>query len=212
MRFANRKQAGRLLADRLQHYMGQAAVVVGLPRGGVVVASEIARQLQLPLQILCPKKLGAPTNQELALGAVTETGDYFLNEDLIRQLGVSLQEVEKELQQAKEAAKKRFFSLKKELPPRDFNNKLVILVDDGLATGATMKASIKTARREKAQKVVVAVPVASIEAYWQVKALVDEVICLHIPPFFGAVGEFYQDFAQVEEQEVLELLQARKKE
>ncbi len=207
MMLADRQSAGKLLVRFLEKYRdNKQAIVLGLPRGGVVVAFEIAYALHLPLDVICPRKVGAPFNPELAIGAVTETGQGIFNHRLIKALGVSekflLEAIEKEKQQAQ----RRLSIFRKNRPPRELKDKIVILVDDGLATGATMKAAIQSVRVEGAKKIVVAVPVAPEDTLKEIQLETDEVVCLDTPPFFEAIGQFYQDFSQTEDEEVLELL------
>lgn len=207
MIFQNRQDAGKKLLSLLLQYKDTPnAVVIALPRGGVVTAHEIAQGLHLPLDIVCPRKIGAPYNPELALGAVTHTGAHFFNEDIIMQLGVSKAYLAQEIENEKEISLKRQLLYRKNRPPVYVQGKIVILVDDGLATGATMKAAIQWVKEQKAKKVVVAVPVAPPDTLQEVKLLVDEVFCLYAPTFFSAVGQFYEDFRQTTDEEVMELL------
>jgi putative phosphoribosyl transferase len=205
--FKNRKDAGQKLANALLKLAKQKdAIVIGLPRGGVVTAYEVAKTLQLPLDIVCPRKVGAPFNHELALGAVTETGAGYFNKDLINQLDISHEYLEKEIEKEKKVSEIRGATYRKGKPPLNLKDKVVILVDDGLATGATMKAAIQLVKSLKAKKVIVAIPVSPIETLEEVKELADEVFCLTAPSHFQAVGQFYDDFSQTEDDEVIELL------
>lgn len=205
--FLDRHDAGKQLASHLAKYKGQKDVVVlGLPRGGVVLAYEVAKALQQPLEVICPRKVGAPSNPELALGAVTETGDGFFNRNLIASLGVTDKFLEQECAKEKERARQRLALYRKDRPALDLKGKTVILVDDGLATGATMKAAIQSVRGLKAAKIVVAVPVAPPDTAAEIKAMADEFVCLDTPWQFHAVGQFYRDFGQTDDSEVIELL------
>ena len=208
MMFRDRYEAGRKLVPALKKYENQKdAIVIGLPRGGVVTAYEVARHLHLPLDIVCPRKVGSPYNPELAIGAVTHTGACFFNDDIIRQLEVSKDYMAREVAKEKKVSEQRQQTYRKGRPPLDIKGKIVILVDDGLATGATMKAAIQWVRSEKANQVVVAVPVSPPETLVEVEAMADDVVCLYAPPFFQAVGQFYENFSQTTDEEVLQLLQ-----
>ncbi len=211
--FLDRYEAGSILGELLIKYKSYPnAVVIGLPRGGVITAYAVSKKLELPLDVICPRKIGAPMNSEFAIGAVTETGDILYDADLLSRLRVSdayLKEIS--LEQIA-VAKARIKQFRRGLVPRILKDKVVILVDDGLATGATMKAAIKTARSEKAQKVIVGVPVAPQETCNEIRCLVDELYCVMMPPFFQAVGQFYQSFSQTEDCEVIDLLSKRNNE
>lgn len=209
MIFRDRKDGGEQLAQELLKYRNLPEVVVlGLPRGGVVTAFEVAKALHLPLDIICPRKIGAPFNPELAIGAITETGEGVFHYDLISRLGVSERYIQQEVEKEKKQAQRRLTLFRKNRPKINLEGKTVILVDDGLATGATMQAAIKSAKAEGAAKVVVAIPVAPPDTYDKIQEMVDEIIALSTPSFFQAVGQFYEDFSQTEDEEVVELLNA----
>ncbi len=208
MIFKNRMDGGEMLAKLLTAYQdGKDVIILGLPRGGVVTAYAIAKKLHLPLDITCPRKLRAPYNPELAIGAVTETGSAIFNTSLIAQIGVSESYLKEEVERQTHSAKQRLALFRKNLPPRMLAGKVVIIVDDGLATGATMKAAIESVKQERAAKIVVAVPVSPIDTIHEIKQMADDVVCLATPAYFQAVGQFYQDFEQTEDEEVLALLQ-----
>lgn len=210
MIFADRVDAGKQLAVALMKYKGQKdTLILGLPRGGVVVAYEIAKALKLPLDVICPRKVGAPFNPELAVGAVTETGKGILNTQLIRELGISQDYLQATIERETHIAEQRLASFRKNRPPRNLKGKTIILVDDGLATGSTMKAAIETSKSEFASRIVVAVPIAPADTITEMESLVDEVICLDIPAYFMAIGQFYENFAQVNDAEVTELLRLK---
>jgi putative phosphoribosyl transferase len=207
MVFTNRKDAGKLLAEKLSAYRDKADVIVlGLPRGGVTVAYEIARALQCPLDLLIVRKIGFPGNPELAAGAVSETGTVVLNEDIVSAYGVSRAYLERETARQKEEIARRIalYRQGKGVPP--LAGKTVIVVDDGVATGATAKAAISTLKQEKIAKLVVALPVASQEAEREIAPMVDEWVCLQAPAGFRAVGQYYADFTQVEDEDVVAML------
>ncbi len=205
--FIDRQDAGKKLALALSHYKGSKNVlIIGLPRGGVVLAYEVATFLHCPLDVICPRKVGSPFNPELAVGAVTETGEGYFNEDVIRAHDVSKAYLDSECARQIEVAKKRLALFRKGLAPIDFHNKTIIIVDDGLATGATMKAAIQSIKAQKAAKIVVAVPVSPPDTAREIKAMCDEFISLETPWSFQAVGQFYQKFDQTEDEEVVTLL------
>jgi putative phosphoribosyl transferase len=207
MIYKDRKHAGKKLADKLQHYRDKADVIVlGLPRGGVTVACEIAKALHCPLDILIVRKIGFPGRPELAAGAVSETGTVVINEDIVSVYGVSREYLERETARQKEEIARRIDLYRggKGIPSRA--GKTVILVDDGVATGATIKAAISTLTEERIAKLVVALPVASLDAEQEIATMVDELICLQAPAGFMAVGNYYHDFTQVEDEDVLAML------
>jgi putative phosphoribosyl transferase len=207
MLFADRQEAGKLLVEPLKKYAGRKDIVVlGLPRGGVVLAYEVAAALKLPLDVTFPRKVGAPFNPELAIGAVTETGAGVFNEEIIEHLRVSVEFIEAASEREQKVAQKRLETYRKECPKINLLRKVVILVDDGLATGATMKAAILSVQGEGVSKVVVAVPVSPIDTFQEIEQLADEVIVLELPPIFYAVGQFYENFSATEDEEVVQLL------
>ena len=210
MGFADRRDAGRQLANMLEHYRGKEGVIVlGLPRGGVVVAEEIARALNVALDILIVRKIGFPGNPELAAGAVSETGTVVINEDIVSVYGVGRGYLDDETARKMEeiVRRKALFRGGKGIP--HLAGRTVILVDDGIATGATVKAAIATLREEKLARLVVAMPVASPEAEEEISRNVDEWVCLLAPAGFMAVGSYYRDFTQVEDEEVVAILKGR---
>lgn len=205
--FRDRVDAGKQLAAALQKYKNSKdTVVVGLPRGGVVLAYEVAKDLQLPLDIICPRKIGAPGNPEFAIGAVTETGQHILDPANVSESGASHAYLLAQIEREKEIAQKRLSMFRQGRPPRVLKGKIVILIDDGLATGLTMKAAILSVKQEAAQKVVVAVPVSPVETLAEIRQEADEVVCLSTPAFFMAVGQFYEEFNQVDDNEVIALM------
>ena len=203
--FKNRDEAGKKLAKLMGCYRGKASIVLGLARGGVVVAAEVARDLKVPLGVIVPRKVGAPHNRELALGAVMDDGRGYLNHHLIEELGVSKEYLKSEIEQARLMSAKRK-ALYGKAAQLDLKNKIVILVDDGIATGATMFASIHYVKENHAAKVVVAIPVASISALASLKEMADDVICVETEDL-GAISMSYENFAQVEDKDVIALLE-----
>lgn len=208
MLFKDRKDAGIILAEALIKYKNDPnTIVLGLPRGGIVVAYEIAKKLHLPLDVICPRKIGAPYNPEFAIGAITETGEGFFDQNIIEQLDIPPEYIKEEVAKEKEEAKRRLSVYRKNKPPiLSLENKKVIIVDDGIATGATMKAAIQSIKTKKPSKLVIAIPVAPKETLDEMEGTVDEIVCLATPPFFQAVGQFYHHFYQTTDQEVIDLL------
>ncbi|NQV13731.1 MAG: phosphoribosyltransferase [Parcubacteria group bacterium] len=209
MIFRDRAEAGQKLAEALQKYEGQKdAIVLFLPRGGVVLAVEVVRALDLPMDLVVPRKIGAPLNPEYAVGAITEDGEGIFNEEVVAELGIKQKQLKEIVAQEKKEAQRRLRTYRGDRPPLDLAGQTVIIVDDGIATGLTMRAAIKSVKAKGAAKVIVAVPVAARDSLEKIKREVDEVVCLDTPRFFGAVGAFYQVFGQVEDEEVVELMKA----
>lgn len=205
-RFRDRREAGARLAELLVGYRGQDLVVLGIPRGGVVVAAEVARVLGADLDVLVARKLGAPFSRELAIGAVTADGGRYLNEPLIEELGVPPAYVEQVTAEEMAEARAREARLRGARPPVPLAGRVAILVDDGLATGATMLAAVRAVRAQQPARVGVAVPVASREACLLVAREADDVVCVAVPEPFWAVGSFYERFEPTEDVEVQQLL------
>jgi putative phosphoribosyl transferase len=211
MIFQDRHDAGRQLVPKLQAYKDhKETIVLGLARGGVVTAAEIADGLHLPLNVIVVRKIGAPGNEELALGAITETGEGIFNDHLISLLGVSSDYLKREIEKQKALAKKRVEMYQANCPVVDVKGKIIILVDDGIATGASMRVAIKSIRASKAKKIVLAVPVAAPDSLKKMEKDVDEVVCLSAPSFFEAVGAFYRVFDQTSDEEIIRLLSKAK--
>lgn len=205
MNFRDRKEAGEKLASALNHLKGQDVVVVAIPRGGVVVAAEVAKVLNAPLDVVIPRKIGAPANPELAIGSVVDVGEVFLNQSLIRQLKVSKAYLNGQVKRELAEIKRRRFRY---LGDRSYalKNTTVVLVDDGLATGYTALAALRYLKSKEPKRLVLGIPVAPKETIDFLKDEADEIICLASPAFFYAVGQFYRDFRQVSDEEVVELL------
>jgi predicted phosphoribosyltransferase len=189
----------------LDRFRKEHPVVLGIPRGGVPVAAEVARRLDGELDVIVARKLGAPWHEELAIGAVTADGSRFLNEDVVSALGVNDQYLREVTNQQVEEARRREQRFRKGNGV-ELKGRTVILVDDGLATGATMQAAARAVRAQGPGRLIVAVPVGSAEAVDALRRQADEVVCLVEPRPLVAIGLYYQDFAQVEDREVLELL------
>lgn len=207
MFFEDRYQAGRLLAEALLEFRDRPEVLVlALPRGGVPVAREVARTLHAPLDVLVVRKVGVPWNPEFALGAVASGGALVLNERAAEQLDISRDELAQLVAVQQQEVTRREHAFRGPRPPLQLTDRTVLLVDDGLATGSTMRAAVQAARQLGAGWIVVAVPVAPPETLAALKREADQVVCLDSPEFFYAVGAFYADFAQVSDREVSVLL------
>jgi predicted phosphoribosyltransferase len=207
--FRDRADAGRRLADRLEHLRGrEGLLVLGLPRGGVVVAEQVARALGAPLDVLVVRKLGFPGHEELALGAVASGGAIVVNDDVLAVAGMDDAELQQRAAARLTVVEEMEQHLRGDRPPLELAGRPVVLVDDGLATGATMRVAAIAARRAGASEVVVAAPVGSPDAVRSLDEIADEVICVDIPVHLRAVGLSYRDFSAVEESEVQRLLQS----
>jgi putative phosphoribosyl transferase len=206
-RFRDRSEAGRILARELADYAGRDDVVVlALPRGGVPVGYELAKELGAPLDAFVVRKVGVPGYEELAMGAVATGGVLVLDDAMVQRLGISPAEVERIVTAERRELERREVAYRKGRDPPDLEGKTVILVDDGLATGASMRAAALAVRRHKPARVVVAVPVAAAETCREFREDVDEVVCALTPAPFYAVGLWYEDFSQTSDEEVRELL------
>lgn len=207
MIFKDRHEAGLKLAAKLEKYRAQPqTVVMGLARGGVVVAHAVAQVLHLPLDVIVIRKVGAPDQEELAIGAVDEEGDGFLNQGIIHALNIRPEYVQKEVDRQKKIAGERAALYRKGKKKIDIDGKTVIVVDDGIATGASVRAALLGLKKKGAKKVVLAVPVAAADSLKSLSKEVNETVCLYDPSDFMAVGQFYQKFNQTTEEEVIKLL------
>ncbi|MGZ3504842.1 MAG: phosphoribosyltransferase [Vulcanimicrobiaceae bacterium] len=207
LKFKDREQAGMLLAERLTALAASPnTIVLALPRGGVPVGYQIARELQLPLDVLIVRKIGAPFHPELAIGAIASGGGYTINRGAVEALQITSNEFLAVFARELEELHRREHAFRGYRPPLNIVGKTAILVDDGAATGSTMAAAIDALRHKHPEKLVVALPVASIEASTLLSKTADEVICLFTPEPFRAVGLHYADFAQTSDDEVRELL------
>jgi putative phosphoribosyl transferase len=206
--FQNRADAGTRLAMHLARYQGQDVLVLGIPRGGVPVAAEVARRLDADLDVIVARKLGAPIEPELAIGAVTANGGRFLNTELIRELGVPDTFLDAVIAEEMAEAQRREVRFRGPHGMGRVTDRTVIIVDDGLATGATMRAAVRAVRSQQPARLVVAVPVGSREACAALREEADEVVCLYEPDPFWAVGMYYTHFEPTEDAEVERLLQA----
>ena len=206
--FTDRRHAGRVLASRLTKYAGRDDVIVlALPRGGVPVAYEVASALGAPMDVFLVRKLGTPGHRELAMGAIASGGVRVLNEDVVHWYGISASAIERIAREEEEELARRERAYRDDRPPSDFTNKAVILIDDGLATGSTMRAAAQAVRARRPARVVIAVPVGAPQTCAELAAVADEVICVRMPEPFSAVGQWYLNFNQTDDDEVRDLLQ-----
>ncbi|MCW8397426.1 phosphoribosyltransferase [Legionella sp. PATHC038] len=208
MNYDNRNQAGRVLADLLKDYAARTDVVIlALPRGGVPVAYEVATKLSLPLDIFIVRKLGAPGHEELAMGAIASGGIAVFNQEVVNLLHIQKDAIDKIKKSEQEELSRRELVYRGKRPFPELSEKTIILVDDGIATGYTMRAAIAALKQKKPAKIIVAVPVAAQSTCDEIALLVDEIICPMRPTNFYAVGLWYNDFSQTTDDEVIELLQ-----
>jgi predicted phosphoribosyltransferase len=206
--FSDRHDAGRRLAGQLGRFVDRSdAIVLSLPRGGVPVGYEVAKAIHAPLDVFLVRKLGTPGHEELAMGALASGGLRVMNRRVVEGLGISDAVIAAVVEREKRELARRETAYRRGRPPLEMSGRIVILVDDGLATGATMMAAADAVRQRGPEEVVVAVPVASQEAAAGLIGHADEVICLWTPHLFEAVGQFYLDFAQTTDEEVRELLE-----
>ena len=208
--FTDRVDAGKRLASELKGFSGKKGIVLAIPRGGVVVGFEIARELNLPLDVIIPRKIGAPENPELAIGAVAEDGTAILDNQLIKYLNVSKEYVEIETKRQRHEIGRRLKLYRQDASYPDLKGLDVIVVDDGIATGSTMKAALASVKNRRASSVTVAVPVGPPSTIEELEKIADRVVCLYTPEYFQAIGEFYSDFSQTPDEEVIMLLKENK--
>lgn len=202
--FKDRQEAGERLANELLEYKGKKnTLVLGIPRGGVIVAHEAAKILGLPLDVIVIKKIGYPGNEELALGAAGLNTSY-LNKDLVNTVSPEYIKEQVKIKQAEVSKRYKLFRGKKRM--YTVKGKTVIIIDDGIATGATIKMAVELVRKGKPKKVVIAAPVAPPDTVKELEGIADKVVCLETPSFFMAIGQFYNNFEQVENNEVKALL------
>lgn len=207
MLFEDRKDAGRVLATRLSEYSGRSDVIVlALPRGGVPVGAEVAHILHAPLDVFTVRKLGAPGQEELAIGAIAPGGAQVLNEEVVRALGIPIDVISSIAQREARELERREREYRGTRPAFDVTGKTVILVDDGLATGSSMRVALRALRQMGPAKVIVAVPVGSEVTCDSLRAEADEVVCARTPEPFFAVGQWYRNFDQTTDEEVRSLL------
>jgi predicted phosphoribosyltransferase len=207
LRFSDRREAGRVLVQRLKDYKdGRNVIVLALPRGGVPVAYEVAQELHAPLDVFIVRKLGVPGHEELAMGAIASGGVRVLYDEVVAQLGLPQSAIDGVAQRELMELQRREREYRGDQSPPDVRGKTVILIDDGLATGATMRAAAMALRRLNPAKIVVAIPAAAPETFEAFGDEVDEIICAIMPDPFYAIGVWYEDFSQTSDEEVRELL------
>lgn len=207
--FYDRKEAGQKLSEKLLEFKDRKdAVVLGLPRGGVVVAAEVAKKLNIQLDIVNPRKIGAPGNPEYAIGAICEDGKGVFNETEIKNLGISREYLKSQIEKEKKEIKRRLNLYRQAKPPLVLKNRIVIIADDGIATGLTMWAAVNYVFKKNPRKVIVAVPVGAQDSLrrFEEDKKIEKIVCLYQPSFFGAVGAFYQIFEQIDDGEVVEIM------
>jgi len=206
-RFLDRHVAGRKLAQKLSRYAGRSGVIVlALPRGGVPVAYEVARSMNAPLDVLIVRKLGVPGREELAIGAIASGGIWVLNNDIIESLKIDQKTIDAVTEQEMKEVQRREGQYRGDRPAPDVKGHTIILIDDGLATGATMLAAVAALRAQEPARIVVAVPAAAPEAIRLIQPKVDEVVYVIAPGSFEGVGKWYEDFSQTPDEEVQNLL------
>lgn len=209
MQFHDRSHAGRELAKQLTEYAGRRDVVLyALPRGGVVVGAEIARALMLPLDVIVTRKISSPSNPEYAIGALAETGEIIWNE--AERAATRSEVIATSIEEEKKEAARRIEKYRQGRALPDFSHKLVILIDDGVATGLTMRAAVAAARHQRAQSVVVVVPHGARDSIMALRKEADRVVCLFESMWYGSVGQFYEDFPQTSDEEVVALIGSTK--
>lgn len=209
-KYANRYEAGKMIASQLLKYAKHAdALVLALPRGGVPVASEIAKILSIPLDIFVVRKLGVPNHEELAMGAIASGGTIVFNENILSQLHIPASAIQPVIESEQKELERRELVYRGQRPFPRLKDKSIILVDDGIATGATMRAAIKAIKQQKPKKIILAVPVAAATTIDELSNDVDEVICPLKPDDMFAVGAWYDDFSQTSDEEVFNLLMQR---
>jgi len=204
--FGDRTQAGDLLAGELEEFKGQKPVVLGVPRGGVIIARQVAERLQGDLDVVLAHKLGAPGNPELAIGAVCENGELFVDERIASYVGADDDYIEQEKNLQLQQIERRVQRYRQVLPRLSLEGRVVIVTDDGVATGATMQAALWAVRRENPATLVAALPVGPQDTMPKLSEHADETVCLRAPPVFSAIGQFYSQFAQVQDDELLKIL------
>ena len=203
--FSDRIDAGKQLGRKLEFLKGQDPLILAIPRGGVVVADTIATVLDCKLDIIVSRKIGAPHNPELAIGAVLHDGSYFPNSEVVKMLQVPQSYINLEKNIQMKEIERRLINYRGSMQ-YDLENKIIVIVDDGIATGATILVAALWVKKQKPKKVIIAIPVGSKDSIQKLKEISDEVIVLYAPDFFNAVGEFYKDFEQVEDETVLEIM------
>ncbi len=207
MIFKDRIDAGKQLADKLEEFKDNKDVVLlALPRGGIILAYEVAKKINAPIDIVVPRKIGSPENEEFAIGAITETGQGIFDDDIIKSYGISKEYIDQKVEEEKKEAERRLKVYRGDKEAIALKDKIVILVDDGIATGNTIFAAIKSVKSKSPKKIIVAVPVLPPDTIGPVEKVVDELIYIDAPVIFGAIGKFYEVFGQTRDEEVVEIM------
>lgn len=204
--FLDRADAGEKLTDSLKKFKDEDVIVLAVPRGGVEIACDTIKRFGFKWDLIIPRKIGAPQNKEFAIGAVSADGSYFINDDYVKMYGISQDYIEKEVAEQIDEIKRRMKEYRGTDTFPEVKDKTVIIIDDGIATGFTILAVIKAVKKQGAKKIILAIPVGPRETIEEFKEIVDEVICLHIPQEFYAVGYYYVDFKQVTDEEVFKMM------
>jgi putative phosphoribosyl transferase len=210
--FRDREDAGRKLAERMAGYRGESPIVFALPRGGVPVGYEIAHALEAPLDIFIARKLGAPGREEFGIGAVAQGGVRVLNERAVEALKISEEYIERVAKEETEEIERRLLILRGDRPEPEVEGRTAVLVDDGLATGVTARAAVEALRRRNPGRLVLAVPVCAAQSVELLRPEVDELVCLEAPSNLMAISLWYQDFYQVGDEQVVDLLERARRE
>ena len=210
--FSDRVDAGKRLGSALNDVVKKDALVLAIPRGGVVVGYEIAHMLGFDLDVIIPRKIGAPDNPELAIGAVTEDGTAILDDNLITYMSVTQDYIRMESERQRKEIQRRLNLYRQDAPPPNLKGRNVVVVDDGIATGSTMKAALASVKKQGAASVIVAIPVGPPSTIQELRRQADNVICLYMPEYFQAIGQFYSNFDQTSDEEVIELLKLNRQE
>jgi len=207
MVFKNREEAGKKLAAKLQDYQKtKNLIILAIPRGGLVIGKQLSRALSCSLDIIVTKKIGAPGNPELAIGAVGAMGEPVINRELAARVGADEKYLQKEIASRQAEVKRRIKEYRGDKSPLNLKNKIAIITDDGVATGATMEAAVEVIRQQEPKKIIVAIPVIARDSLKKLEKKADEVIYLDAPIMFFAVGQFYQEFPQTTDEEAKKLL------
>ena len=204
--FANRIDAGRIMAEKLEYLNSKEAVILGIPRGGIIVGAEVARILGSEFDIVLTRKLGSPGNPELAIGAVSENGDVIINKILAFESGADKEYIQEEKTRQLAEISRRNKIYRRLRPRLPLKGKIAVIIDDGVATGATMQSALMAARREEPKSIIAAFPVGTRDSIAKLSEYADEIICLRLPDYFAAVGQFYLEFPQVSDEEIIKIL------
>lgn len=212
MYFEDRINAGEKLALEIERRVGRPSIILGIPRGGVVIGYVIAKKLHAELDVIVARKIGVPGNPELAVAAVAEDGELAVEEEVASLYGVTHEYIERQARKEAEEINRRIEKFRDKKRVMELGGKDVVVVDDGLATGTTMVAALKSVRKKSPKRLIAAAPVASREALIKVQSIADDVVVLYVPEDFFAIGEFYRDFSQVSDDEVMEYLSSLRSE